>query len=240
VYIVSCKRDSHPLRGDLGFSLYQIYLEKRPKWGLLTHHSCSHEFATKSTCLSIILIPIPEMCISPIHRTESNCHSHPFLCGLCLSCLPCVTAREAVSFKEVRPLGHNNHMGPGEGFKARVYVVVRSIGVEIFTFSLKDPKLRFLSFLFSLLLATMSAIQRFEKEPPARKWINDNESDSEQEVGLVPHNRGYKHILFTNVCGCVLSSCLIFLDCLIYTNTSLTLSVFTETMGSFWFSAWWN
>ncbi|KAI8063480.1 hypothetical protein BC940DRAFT_341509 [Gongronella butleri] len=23
-------------------------------------------------------------------------------------------------------------------------------------------------------------------------WINDNESDSEQEVGLVPHNRGYK------------------------------------------------
>ncbi|SAM02909.1 hypothetical protein [Absidia glauca] len=45
----------------------------------------------------------------------------------------------------------------------------------------------------------MSAIQRFEKEPPARKWINDNESDSEQEVGLVPHNRGYKHILFTNV-----------------------------------------
>ncbi|ORZ23624.1 hypothetical protein BCR42DRAFT_344415 [Absidia repens] len=38
----------------------------------------------------------------------------------------------------------------------------------------------------------MSETSRPERETPAKKWINDNESDSDQEVGLVPHNRGYK------------------------------------------------
>jgi hypothetical protein len=29
------------------------------------------------------------------------------------------------------------------------------------------------------------------------KWIQDTEEDSDSDqVGLVPHNRGYKHILF--------------------------------------------
>lgn len=32
---------------------------------------------------------------------------------------------------------------------------------------------------------------------PAAKWIqNDNEDSDSDQVGLVPHNRGYKHILF--------------------------------------------
>ncbi|KAI8086211.1 uncharacterized protein BX664DRAFT_335183 [Halteromyces radiatus] len=38
----------------------------------------------------------------------------------------------------------------------------------------------------------MTETTRPEREVAARKWINDNESDSDQEVGLVPHNRGYK------------------------------------------------
>ncbi|KAL0140076.1 hypothetical protein V8B55DRAFT_1435844 [Mucor lusitanicus] len=32
---------------------------------------------------------------------------------------------------------------------------------------------------------------------PAAKWIqNDNDDSDGDQVGLVPHNRGYKHILF--------------------------------------------
>ncbi|KAI8343228.1 hypothetical protein BC941DRAFT_410765 [Chlamydoabsidia padenii] len=38
----------------------------------------------------------------------------------------------------------------------------------------------------------MSEPTRPDKEVPAKRWINDNESDSDQEIGLVPHNRGYK------------------------------------------------
>lgn len=34
--------------------------------------------------------------------------------------------------------------------------------------------------------------------PPAAKWIQDNEDSDHDQVGLVPHNRGYKHILFSN------------------------------------------
>jgi hypothetical protein len=32
---------------------------------------------------------------------------------------------------------------------------------------------------------------------PAAKWIqNDNEDSDNDQVGLVPHNRGYKNIIF--------------------------------------------
>lgn len=33
-------------------------------------------------------------------------------------------------------------------------------------------------------------------QPAAAKWIQDNEDSDNDQVGLVPHNRGYKHILF--------------------------------------------
>lgn len=34
-------------------------------------------------------------------------------------------------------------------------------------------------------------------QPPASKWIqNDNDESDNDQVSLVPHNRGYKHILF--------------------------------------------
>jgi hypothetical protein len=32
--------------------------------------------------------------------------------------------------------------------------------------------------------------------PPAAKWIQETEDSDSEQVGLVPHNRGYKHILF--------------------------------------------
>lgn len=32
--------------------------------------------------------------------------------------------------------------------------------------------------------------------PAAAKWIQDNEDSDTDQVGLVAHNRGYKHILF--------------------------------------------
>lgn len=35
-------------------------------------------------------------------------------------------------------------------------------------------------------------------QPPASKWFRDEQDDSStDQVGLVPHNRGYKHILFS-------------------------------------------
>lgn len=34
-------------------------------------------------------------------------------------------------------------------------------------------------------------------QPPATKWLQqDNDDSDNDQVGLVPHNRGYKHILF--------------------------------------------
>jgi hypothetical protein len=34
-------------------------------------------------------------------------------------------------------------------------------------------------------------------QPPASKWLQqDNDDSDNDQVGLVPHNRGYKHILF--------------------------------------------
>lgn len=32
--------------------------------------------------------------------------------------------------------------------------------------------------------------------PPATKWIQNSEDSDSDQIGLVPHNRGYKHILF--------------------------------------------
>lgn len=38
--------------------------------------------------------------------------------------------------------------------------------------------------------------QQQQTQPAAAKWIQDNDDSDNDQVGLVPHNRGYKHILF--------------------------------------------
>lgn len=38
--------------------------------------------------------------------------------------------------------------------------------------------------------------QQQQQQPAAAKWIQNNDDSDTDQVGLVPHNRGYKHILF--------------------------------------------
>ena len=47
-------------------------------------------------------------------------------------------------------------------------------------------------FFFSL----MDANNKSTQLPPATKWIQNSEDSDSDQIGLVPHNRGYKHILF--------------------------------------------
>jgi hypothetical protein len=41
-----------------------------------------------------------------------------------------------------------------------------------------------------------SSQQQQQQQPASAKWLQDNEDSDNDQVGLVPHNRGYKHILF--------------------------------------------
>lgn len=42
----------------------------------------------------------------------------------------------------------------------------------------------------------MDANNKSTQLPPATKWIQNSEDSDSDQIGLVPHNRGYKHILF--------------------------------------------
>jgi hypothetical protein len=42
----------------------------------------------------------------------------------------------------------------------------------------------------------MDANNKSAQLPPATKWIQNSEDSDSDQIGLVPHNRGYKHILF--------------------------------------------
>ena len=42
----------------------------------------------------------------------------------------------------------------------------------------------------------MEANNKSTQLPPATKWIQNSEDSDSDQIGLVPHNRGYKHILF--------------------------------------------
>jgi hypothetical protein len=82
----------------------------------------------------------------------------------------------------------------------------------------------------------MTDATRPDKEVPAKRWINDNESDSDQEIGLVPHNRGYKHILFVDFYVVVVTVFLLtkftnLRQALIYFIFNSSRHSFTETMG---------
>lgn len=55
----------------------------------------------------------------------------------------------------------------------------------------------FLFFSFFITISFMSQPPHSSTQFPAAKWIqNDNDDSDSDQVGLVPHNRGYKHILF--------------------------------------------
>lgn len=91
----------------------------------------------------------------------------------------------------------------------------------------------------------MTDATRPDKEVPAKRWINDNESDSDQEIGLVPHNRGYKHILFVDVVVIVVTV----FQGMEFTNLeqALTYIIFnsfghssTETMGDIRYAVRWR